>query len=167
MTDLGRVAHSLAEISARVERGEGNIGRVVGDDTLVRDLEAAVSTANQGVQKVGGILAQLESTGADIGAVVRQIRDGKPGLPALLRETGQILADVRNMTRDFKGVTARAPAIARNVDQSTENFPALLQQTTVTAQQLDKLLGQLRGHWLLGGGSAPEAVRLPATQARP
>jgi len=168
MTDLGRVAHSLAEIAARVERGEGNVGRVLNDDALVRDVEAAVASANGGLQKLQLVMTELVNTSADIGAVVRQVRDGKPGLPGLLRETGQILADVRNMTRDFKAVTTRAPTIARNVDQSTENLPALLQQTTVTAQQLDKLLAQLRGHWLLGsGGAAPDAVRLPATQARP
>jgi phospholipid/cholesterol/gamma-HCH transport system substrate-binding protein len=141
---------------------------VLADDALVRDVEATVATANDSIKKLELILTQLESTGADVGALVHQLRQGKPGLPGLTREIGQILADVRSMTRDFKTVTTRAPSIARNVDQSTENLPALLQQTTVTAQQLDRLLGQLRGHWLLGGGgAAPDAVRLPVTQARP
>jgi hypothetical protein len=44
----------------------------------------------------------------------------------------------------------------------------LLLQTQATAQQLEKLLIQLRGHWLLGGGSvSPQPRQLAPTQARP
>jgi phospholipid/cholesterol/gamma-HCH transport system substrate-binding protein len=47
------------------------------------------------------------------------------------------------------------PAIAKNVEDSTANLPALLTQLQVTTAELNKLVGQLRGSWLLGGG-APE-----------
>jgi hypothetical protein len=44
-----------------------------------------------------------------------------------------------------------------------------LLQTQVTAEQLEKLLTQLRGHWLLGSGdgASREPRRLAPTQARP
>jgi phospholipid/cholesterol/gamma-HCH transport system substrate-binding protein len=120
------------------------------------------------MKRLDRLLAQLEEIAGDAGGLMREAGDGKGSIPSLLRQGSQILTDVRNMTRDLKGVTTRAPAIARNVDESTGNLPAVLQQTQVTAQQLEKLLFQLRGHWLLGGGgAAAEPVRLAPTQARP
>jgi phospholipid/cholesterol/gamma-HCH transport system substrate-binding protein len=168
MSDIGRLAHSLAEVAARIERGEGNIGRVVGDGALVREAEAMLVAGNSGMKRLDRVLAEVEEIAAATGGLMREAGDGKASIPSLLRYGNQILADVRNMTRDLKGVTTRAPTIARNVDESTGNLPAVLQQTQVTAQQLERLLAQLRGHWLLGGsGTAAEPVRLSPTQARP
>jgi phospholipid/cholesterol/gamma-HCH transport system substrate-binding protein len=168
MTDIGRLSHSLAEVAARIERGEGNIGRVVSDDALVREAEAMLVAGNSGMKRLDRVLAQLAEIAGDAGGLMREAGDGRASIPSLLRHGNQILADVRNMTRDLKGITTRAPAIARNVDESTGNLPAVLQQTQVTAQQLEKLLFQLRGHWLLGGnGAAAEPARLAPTQARP
>ena len=167
LTDVGRATHSLAEIAARIERGEGSVGRVLSDDALLRETEAVITAALDGVKTLDRMLARLEETGVDAGALVRDARDGKSGLPALLRQSSQILADVRLMTRDLGAVTTRAPAIARNVEESSADLPGLLQQTQVTAQQLEKLLVQLRGHWLLGGGGTPEPARLAPTQVRP
>ena len=62
----------------------------------------------------------------------------------------------------------RAPAIARNVETTSANMPALLLQTQAATAQLEKLLIQLRGNWLLGGGATETDVRrLAPTQARP
>jgi len=86
----------------------------------------------------------------------------------LLRQTDQILADVHGVTRDLGRAMTRAPTLARNVEETTENMPALLLQTQATAEQLEKLLIQLRGSWLLGGGAVePETLRVAPTQARP
>jgi phospholipid/cholesterol/gamma-HCH transport system substrate-binding protein len=64
------------------------------------------------------------------------------------------------------------PAITRNVEGSTANLPALLTQTQLTAQQLEELLTQMRGMWLLGGSNnsgppAPSTERLPTSEVRP
>ena len=46
---------------------------------------------------------------------------------------------------------------------------ALLAQTQQTTLELERLLTQLRGNWLLGGGGEvePAGTRLPALEARP
>jgi phospholipid/cholesterol/gamma-HCH transport system substrate-binding protein len=63
------------------------------------------------------------------------------------------------------------PAITRNVEGSTANLPALLTQTQLTAQQLEQLLAQMRGMWLLGGTNAPPSAtsteRLPTSEVKP
>jgi phospholipid/cholesterol/gamma-HCH transport system substrate-binding protein len=46
------------------------------------------------------------------------------------------------------------PAIAKNVEGSTANLPALLTQLQVTTQKLDQLVAQLQSSWVLGGAAA-------------
>jgi hypothetical protein len=61
------------------------------------------------------------------------------------------------------------PQIVRNAETASADLPALLTQIQITAMELEKLLVQVRGSWLLGGGSAaaPEPRRVPASNAQP
>jgi phospholipid/cholesterol/gamma-HCH transport system substrate-binding protein len=168
LTDAGRVARSLAAITERIERGEGDLGHVLTDDTLSRNADSVIASANDDMQIIGRLLTRLDGASADVVAIVRATREGKTGLPALLRQVDQILADVHGITGNLRRVMTRAPTIARNVGATSRNMPALLLQTQATAEQLEKLLIQLRGNWLLGGGTIePEPRRLAPTQARP
>src|SRR5258708_18254261 len=110
MTDIGRLSHSLAEVAARIERGEGNIGRVVSDDTLVREAEAIVVAGNSGMKRLDRLLAQLGEIAGEGGGLVREAGDGRGSIPSLLRQESLILTDGRNITRDLKVVTAPAPS---------------------------------------------------------
>ena len=169
LTDAGRVAHSFANIVEKVDRGEGNAGRVLTDETLMRNAEAALAGAVDAIQRLDGLLTRLDAAVADAGALVKSANDGKTGIPGLLRQVDRILADLRPAMRDLGTAATRAPAISRNMEETSQNLPELLLQTEATAAQLEKLLLQLRGHWLLGGGGSPspEPRRLTSTQARP
>ena len=168
LTDAGRVTHVLAGMVEKIDRGEGNIGRVLSDDALVREAEVLLVAANDDMKTLGDLLTNLHETSTAFGELVQASREGKTGLPSLLKQVDQILADVHGITRNLGSVSSRAPTIARNVEATSENMPALLLQTQTTAEQLEKLLVQLRGHWLLGGSTvAPEPRRLAPMQARP
>jgi len=168
LTDAGRATHALASILEGIERGEGNIGRAVVDQTLMHNAEAALAGADDAVKTLNQLLARLDDAAASTGTLVKSASDSKTGVPALLRQVDKILADFHPAVHDLAKAATRAPAISRNVEETSENLPSLLIQTQATAEQLEKLLLQLRGHWLLGGGTIPpEPRRLPATQARP
>jgi len=169
LTDAGRATHSLAGMLEQVERGEGNIGRAMVDQTLMRNAETALAGVGDAIKSLDRVLARLEDAAVDAGALVKSAGDGKTGVPALLRQTDKILTDFRPAVRDLGKAATHAPAISRNVEESSQNLPSLLVQTQLTAQQLEKLLQQLRGHWLLGGGdaAASEPRRLAPTQVRP
>jgi phospholipid/cholesterol/gamma-HCH transport system substrate-binding protein len=168
LTDAGRAAHSLAALMEKVEHGDGNIGRVMTDETLMRNAETALAGADDAVRTLNLLLAKLDEAAAQVGGLVKSAGDGKTGVPALLRQADRILADFHPAVRDLGAAATRAPAIARNMEETSQDMPALLLQTQATAGQLEKLLAQLRGHWLLGGGgSTSEPRRLAPTQARP
>jgi phospholipid/cholesterol/gamma-HCH transport system substrate-binding protein len=170
LTDAGRAMHSVAAMLEGVERGEGNIGRAFVDQTLMRNTEAVLAGVGEAVKSLDRLLVRLQDVAADAGTLVKSVGDGKTGVPGFLRQVDRILADFRPAMRDFGKAATRAPAISRNVEETSQNLPAVLVQTQMTAQQLEKLLQQLRGHWLLGGGgdsASPESRRLAPTQARP
>jgi phospholipid/cholesterol/gamma-HCH transport system substrate-binding protein len=169
LTDAGRAAHSLAAVMEKVERGEGDAGRLMTDETLMRNAETALAGADDAIQTLNQLLTRLDAAAVDVGALVKSAGDGKTGVPALLRQTDHILTDFRPALRDLGEAATHAPTISRNIEETSQDLPSLLLQTQATAAQLEKLLAQLRGHWLLGGSGtpSPEPRRLAPTQARP
>jgi len=45
LDDLGRSAKTLADVTERMQKGEGDVGRLLTDDTMVRNIEAIVTKA--------------------------------------------------------------------------------------------------------------------------
>jgi phospholipid/cholesterol/gamma-HCH transport system substrate-binding protein len=166
--DVGRTTHALAAITERLERGEGDLGRLLKDETLVRQAEATVADVRQSLAGLGRIVEALDRAAQEVQSLVQAVRTGDSNVPSLLKRTDAILANVQVLTRDIARATPRVPQIAQNVERSTANLPALLTQTQQTAMELEALLTQLRGHWLLGGEAvAPPPRRLSPTEVRP
>jgi phospholipid/cholesterol/gamma-HCH transport system substrate-binding protein len=165
LDDVGRTTHSLAELTGRMERGEGDIGRLMKDETLVRSVEGTVGDLRTNLNKV---TTDLQATVGDVRALVAAANNRTSGVPALLKQVDAILASVRATTAQLAQASTHLPAIGKHVDAGTQDLPALLSQTQVTAAALEKLLIQLRGSWLLGGGAVPtEPPRLSPAEVRP
>jgi len=74
------------------------------------------------------------------------------------------MASIERASADLARATPALPRAARNVQAGTDPLPAVVVQAQETARELEMLLTQLRGHWLLNaGGGAP----LPRPVARP
>ncbi len=171
LDDAGRAMKSLAVTMERVEQGEGNIGRLLSDETLVRSLETTAAEAQAAAADVRRLVAQLEPAIGGINELTTTMNAQEGGVPELLRRADQALTSLQTATRNLSRAAERTPRIARNVENATENLPSLLTQAQQTARELEQTLGQLRRSWLLGGGNAEAAEqpsdRLPATEVRP
>ncbi|HXZ00731.1 MAG TPA: MlaD family protein [Stellaceae bacterium] len=168
LDDTGRATRALAEVAERINKGEGNVGRLVGDETLARDLEAAVAEARGEVANVARIIAQLELAMGNVTALTATANARDGGVPELLRRANQALASLQDMLRDLNAAALQLPPVEHNLERGTENLPGLVTQFQQTAHELELLLAQLRGNWLLGGGPQPvERTPLPSTQIRP
>ncbi len=156
LEDLQRGMHALAEAATRLERGEGTIGRLLTDDTLARNAESAASraaTALETIQTAARDVQVLTASLAGGANGTAAARNAGPGsLPSLLRRAEQTLAALERASRDVARATPALPQLARNVEASTENLPAVLVQAQETARQLEQLSERLRSSWLLGGG---------------
>jgi len=157
LDNANRVTQSLAEIAERINRGEGNVGRLLVDDSMVREAEVIVGSARDAVAALNVLVAELQKSAGNINALTQQV-GGPDGVPAVLAQTDQSLATLEKILDDVAVATQRLPAISKNVEGGTANLPALLTQLQVTIQKLDQLVAQLQRSWLLGGGGAqPQA----------
>ena len=159
--EVQAMVRDVRALTRRIEAGEGAVGRLLNDDTLVREVEASVQEANRRLREARAIVAELEAAAREATAMTRGLR----------QRAERTLQNVASITADLARATPQIPAIARNVEASTGNVPQVLLQAQQTALELERLLAQLRGHWLLGGdgGEAgqPAARRQPAAEVRP
>jgi phospholipid/cholesterol/gamma-HCH transport system substrate-binding protein len=171
LDDAGRAMDSLAVTMERVQRGEGNIGRLLSDETLVRSLETTAAEAQAAAADVRRIIAQLEPAVGGLNELTRTVNAPEGGVPELLRRADRALTSMQTAMDDLSQAAERTPQIALNIESATETLPSLLTQAQQTARELEQALAQLRQSWLFGGNNAEAddqaPVRLSPTEVRP
>jgi phospholipid/cholesterol/gamma-HCH transport system substrate-binding protein len=157
--DVQSMVRDVRTLTRRVEQGEGTIGRLLNNDTLARELETTVQETSQRLRQARAVLAELEATTREATLVTRNVR----------QHTERSLQDVSTIVADLARASPQVPGIARNLEAGTATLPQVLVQTEQTALELERLLSQLRGHWLLGGsapgGDEPGMARRQPVQA--
>jgi phospholipid/cholesterol/gamma-HCH transport system substrate-binding protein len=169
LDDAGRSVKTLADVMERLQKGEGDVGRLLTDDTMVRDIEGIVAKAGGAVSDLAEVASELQLAARNIKTLSQSINARDNGVPRLLQRADTTLATLQQSMRDLALATQRAPQIVHNVELGSRDLPSLLTQTQQTARELEKLTIQLRGLWLLGGGGKPPAqpARLPTHEVRP
>lgn len=153
---LRQALQSTATMAQRIERGEGSVGKLMADEKLVTDLQAAVAAAQAAMAHANGLLVELEKTSKD------------PRVASILQRTDSMMASLQTVTRNLAAASPQFTRLTTGVAETTESMPTLLLQTETTARELELLLGQLRRSWLLGGTAAPPpGRRAPAGEVRP
>lgn len=163
LDDLQRGMHAFAEAAERLQRGEGTAGRLLVDDALAREAEAATARAAGLLATADQIATELRGLAAILAGTAPASRTAPEGsVPTLLLRADRSLAAAERAARDL-------PRISRNIAQASEPLPAVIVQAQRTARELELLAARLRGSWLLGGEGAPPAgaLRPPAERVRP
>lgn len=169
LDDTGRSMRALADVAQRIEHGQGDIGRLMTDETLVRDAEASLSNVRKVSDDLPHIVAGLQRDADELQTLAQSVTSHNEGIPNLLRVVNRILADLQSFSDQLTKTGPRVPGIIRNVENSTANLPALMTQTQDTERDLQFLAEALRKNWLIGGGRGPEPEprRLPSSEVRP
>jgi phospholipid/cholesterol/gamma-HCH transport system substrate-binding protein len=169
LDDAGRATKALADVMEHMQKGEGDVGRLLTDETMVRDIEAIVGKTRGIVSDLGQLVSELQLAAGNVKNLSQGINAGDGGVPGLLHRADATLATLQQSMRDLARATQRAPQIVHSVELGARDLPGLLTQTQQTAHQLEELAIQLRGLWLLGGGgkSPAPSTRLPTHEVRP
>jgi len=141
---------TLADVMERLQKGEGDVGRLLTDDTMVRDIEGIVAKAGGAVSDLAEVASELQLAARNIKTLSQSINARDNGVPRLLQRADTTLATLQQSMRDLALAAQRAPQIVHNVELGSRDLPSLLTQTQQTAHELEKLAIQLRGLWLLG-----------------
>lgn len=162
LDDAKRTMDALAALTSGLQKGQGTIGRLMTSDALAHEAEQQVASLTP-------VIARLNDAAAKVDALVARTGSDRKGVPELLDRVDKLLANLQSATRQLALAAPRLPTITGNIAGASSNLPPLLTQTQITAADLQRLVTQLRGLWLLGGGGRepPEQRRLPSTQIQP
>jgi len=149
--DLQQTLANLNTVSGRIARGEGAFGRLMVEDTLIRELETLVAGLNQTLGGMGPVLDELQVTVRNIAVMSEAIGAQSEAIPEVTRRMGSVLDSVDEIMKDLKRTTPELPRITRSMAETTESLPLLLLQTQQTVAELELLIRQLRASWLVGG----------------
>jgi phospholipid/cholesterol/gamma-HCH transport system substrate-binding protein len=168
---MNRVLTDLTTITARLERGEGSVGRLLTEETAARDLETLLEQTSAHLQNLGMILTDLAATAhhtADWTATLHTYTDG---VAQLTKRVNAMLVPLQRVLEDLRQTTPELPRLSKNLADTTEGLPLMLLQTTQSLDSLERLLKQLRSHWLLGGrrseATQDSSRRLPVLDITP
>lgn len=169
LEDVARVSRALAGLTERAERGEGLLGRILNDERFAQSAQDATRDVAALVQSGQRLVERLEALASQGERLLAESGGPNSSVPALMRRVEQTLGNLERATRDVQRASARLPQTLRNVEESTGALPALLLQSQMTTRELELLMAQLRGSWLLGGGGVPptEPLRPASERLRP
>ena len=154
---------NLNSIADRIDRGEGAIGRLLTEDTLVRELEALVA-------RMGPIFDDLNKTIQNVSEFSKEFDIEAGDIPKITRSLKKTLASMEIVMKDLSQTTPQLPQIIKNVGDTTDSVPILVLQVQQVMVELERLIQQLQSHWLLGGGSGQPtqtATRISPLEVNP
>lgn len=170
----GRLQHLLGDltaITAKLERGEGAVGRLLSEDTLVRDLEKLLAQTTTDMQRLGPLLSGLEATVQQAATFTATLNTYTDSLPQLTKRAQALFVPLQAILEDLRQTTPALPHITKSMVDTTGSLPLLVLRTGQTLDNLDQLLVQLRSLWLLGGRRSDSEEdarrRLPVLEIKP
>jgi phospholipid/cholesterol/gamma-HCH transport system substrate-binding protein len=166
---LQTILADLGKVSGRLAAGEGTVGRLLAEDTLVRQLETTLGELNQQVARLDGIVADFQTASGEVAAMSQAIGAQSGRLPAMIESANAALAAFSQVMAEAERTMPEITGLVRETSGASVALPTLLTQTQRTMAELQQLLVQLQGVWLFGGGDggAAEPTRLSPLQARP
>jgi phospholipid/cholesterol/gamma-HCH transport system substrate-binding protein len=166
---LQAVLADLGKVTDRLAAGEGSVGRLLAEDTLVRDLETTLASVKGQLGQLDGIMADLKTTSGEVAAMSRTIGGESGQLPQMITNANAALAGLGQVMSEVERAMPEITDLVRETSDASVALPTLLTQTQQTMADLQQLLVQLQGVWLFGGGDggAGERTRLSPLEARP
>ena len=166
---LQTILADLGKVSGRLAAGEGTAGRLLADDTVVRELETTLGALNQQISHLDRIVADFQTTSGEVAAMSRTLGAQSDRLPAMIESANAALAAFSQVMAEVERAMPEITGLVRETSSASIALPTLLTQTQRTMAELQQLLVQLQGVWLFGGGDggAAEPTRLSPLEARP
>lgn len=170
LANVNALTENLSGVTRDIRAGEGAIGRLLNDATIVTQLEALLAQTNQSMSAISPLLEELQKTAANVSSLGANLNQQSAELPKVTQRAQAVLVSLDAVLRDLRKTTPDLPRITRGIAESTDNLPVLLIQTQQTMAELDRLMRQIRASWILGGdgaGPQPAGSRLSPLEVKP
>ena len=158
LDDLHRTVGAAGDLIAELRSPEGRLQR------MLADLNMVTTRLAEGEGSVGRLLVD-DALARDLETIGAQSRN----LPEMITSAQMALASFRRVMAEVDRTTPELAALVHETSNASIALPTLLAQSQQTLAELERLLVQLQGVWLLGDtdGAAPKPSRLSPLEVRP
>ncbi len=115
---LGTTMEHMQDLSDRLSRGEGTIGKLLTEDTVYENMEAI---------------------SADLRTVTARLASGESSLGRLLNDDGRIYENIETMTADLRAVSARIEAGEGLLGKLTSEEDTVYEDLQVTMRSIREI----------------------------
>jgi phospholipid/cholesterol/gamma-HCH transport system substrate-binding protein len=168
--NMQQLIGNLKTVSGKIVRGEGAIGRLLGEEEMMDDLMELIGRLNQNIDHFDPLLDDLSTAVGNIAKISTKINEQSKDLPEISLKLKELLVSVKTVMEDLSRTTPQLPRIAENVGDATDNVPVLMLQTQQVLAELEQLIKQLQSSWLIGsksGEKRPTSARISPLEVRP
>lgn len=139
------MTQNLAEIIARVNRGEGSIGKLLKDEQLYNDAKALTKQADQSLQSITNQASGLVNVFNELGEGVKHVIGN---IDSVVSRVDIIVAGIQN----GKGVLGQMTVNGSKFDSTFNNTLSNIEKTTsdarLSASRLAENMEALKHNWL-------------------
>lgn len=168
--DMQLLLKHMNAISSRIARGDGVIGRLLYEDSIVDEMQQLVTQLNSNMKRLEPIFNEFETITSNVAGISGKLNEQSRELPEVTQKLKDVLTSVQAVMKDLKQTTPQLPKITENVSDATNSVPVLMLQTQQVMVELEQLVKQLQSHWLLGGDSRrnqPANTRISPLEVKP
>jgi phospholipid/cholesterol/gamma-HCH transport system substrate-binding protein len=144
---------NINSITARIDSGEGSVGRLLTEDKLVRDLESLTGRLDALSQQLSPMVAGLNTTAQNAASFSTRMNAQSDDIPEITRSLRATLQNAEKVLGDLGQTSRRLPGITESVGEAADQVPAMTLQIQQVLIEVERLLKQLQAHWLLGGNA--------------
>lgn len=150
LEDVRTIVSNVNSIVARVERGEGTLGRLVRDDAVYTDARAIVANVrelsdrlNRGQGSLGRLLSDDDSLYRDIEAIAANLKQSSDDLAKGRGLLGKLISSEDTTYEDLRVTVASIREIAESVQRGEGTIGKLLREHEIY-EELKQGLRELR-----------------------
>ncbi len=148
--NIEKVSANVERITSDLQAGKGAIG------SLLKSEEVWQRMADN-IQRMSRIMDNLEATTAQAPQTMTLVQENLVALQASIKQTEQILAEIKAITGDIK-------AGSQNIPQISVTFKEGVQEIRQGVEQVNRVVDSLQKSYLIRGNLPPESIP-PKTDA--
>jgi phospholipid/cholesterol/gamma-HCH transport system substrate-binding protein len=133
----------ITRLSDRVAAGEGTVGRLLTDDTLLRQLETTVGELNKSMSSISAIIANLETTTGEVASMAQSFGEQSERIPELVKNAAssmksldKVMADASLLSSELAAERRRIPELVESAASSMKSIDAILADSTQISKGL-------------------------------
>ena len=147
-SEFGQIVTSFKEIFAKVNQGQGSLGKLVNSDTLYQDTAETMKQVRKFVQDVAkgkGLFGTLVNDPAFRDQAIKTMAE----LQSSFANFNKITGNVKEAAARLPDISKRLDRFVVNLDRAGQGLPGLITQGEASLSDLDTTTKAFQKSWLL------------------